>query len=64
MTSARAPETRYAERGNIHIAYQVFGEGPDLVLVWNWFNHLDGRWDIPPFAHFLGESPTSGNCSL
>ncbi|HEY8868939.1 MAG TPA: adenylate/guanylate cyclase domain-containing protein [Candidatus Limnocylindrales bacterium] len=54
MTSQGAPETEYAERGNIHIAYQVIGEGPpDLVLVWNWFSHVEGRWDIPPFAHFL-----------
>jgi class 3 adenylate cyclase len=48
------PETQYAERGKIHIAYQVIGEGPpDLVFVWNWFSHLEGRWEIPPFAHFL-----------
>jgi class 3 adenylate cyclase/pimeloyl-ACP methyl ester carboxylesterase len=53
MTTGATPDTLYAQRGNIHIAYQVFGEGPDLVLVWNWFSHLDGRWDIPPFAHFL-----------
>jgi class 3 adenylate cyclase/pimeloyl-ACP methyl ester carboxylesterase len=54
MTTGATPETQYAERGNIHIAYQVFGEGPtDLVLVWNWFSHLEGRWEIPPFAHFL-----------
>ena len=32
----------------------MIGEGPaDLVLVWNWFSHLEARWDIPPFAHFL-----------
>src|SRR4051812_1663772 len=54
MTAGATPDTLYAERGNIHIAYQVIGEGPpDLVLVWNWFSHLDGRWDIPPYAHFL-----------
>jgi len=54
MTAGATPETQYAERGNIHIAYQVIGEGPaDLVLVWNWFSHLEGRWDIPPYAHFL-----------
>ncbi|HVQ21919.1 MAG TPA: adenylate/guanylate cyclase domain-containing protein [Candidatus Saccharimonadia bacterium] len=54
MTSWATPETQYAERGNIHIAYQVIGEGAlDLVLVWNWFSHLEGRWDIPPYAHFL-----------
>jgi class 3 adenylate cyclase len=53
MTTA-TPETNYAERGKIHVAYQVIGEGPaDMVLVWNWFSHMEGRWEIPPFAHFL-----------
>jgi hypothetical protein len=48
------PETRYARRGDIHIAYQVVGEGElDLVLVSSWFSHLEARWDIPSFAHFL-----------
>ena len=28
------PETRYARSGDVHIAYQVVGEGPfDLVVV-------------------------------
>jgi hypothetical protein len=28
------PETRYAKSGDVHIAYQVIGEGPvDLVFV-------------------------------
>ena len=54
MTAGDAPETRYAERGKIHIAYQVIGDGPlDLVLLWSWFSHLEGRWEIPPYAHFL-----------
>jgi len=54
MTTAETPETQYAERGNIHIAYQVIGHGPpDLVLVWNWFSHLEGRWEIPSYAHLL-----------
>lgn len=48
------PETRYATRGDIHIAYQVTGDGPlDLVLVSVWFSHLDARWEIPGFAHML-----------
>jgi class 3 adenylate cyclase len=48
------PETRYARRGDIHIAYQVAGEGDlDLVLVSSWFSHLEARWDIPTFAHYL-----------
>lgn len=54
MTIGGTPETQYAQRGNIHIAYQVVGDGPrDLIMVWNWFSHLEGRWDIPPYAHFL-----------
>lgn len=48
------PETRYATRGNIHIAYQVSGSGPlDLVLVSVWFSHLEARWEIPGFARLL-----------
>jgi hypothetical protein len=28
------PETRYAKSGDVHIAYQVVGEGPvDLVFI-------------------------------
>jgi class 3 adenylate cyclase len=47
-------ETRYATRGDIHVAYQVTGHGPlDLVLVSVWFSHLEARWEIPGFAHML-----------
>jgi class 3 adenylate cyclase len=47
-------ETRYATRGDIHIAYQVTGRGPiDLVMVSVWFSHLEARWEIPGFAHML-----------
>ena len=47
-------ETRYATRGDIHVAYQVTGQGPlDLVLVSVWFSHLEARWEIPGFAHML-----------
>lgn len=48
------PDTKYAKKGDAHIAYQVTGEGPlDLVLVSLWFSHLEARWDIPSFAHYL-----------
>lgn len=48
------PETRYATRGEIHVAYQVTGHGPlDLVLVSVWFSHLEARWEIAGFAHML-----------
>lgn len=30
------------------------GEGDlDIVLVSSWFSHLEARWDIPSFAHYL-----------
>lgn len=43
--------TSYARAGDIHIAYQVLGEGPvDVVLADQWFSNMDGQWDVPPLA--------------
>jgi pimeloyl-ACP methyl ester carboxylesterase/class 3 adenylate cyclase len=48
------PETRYAESGDIHIAYQVLGEGrPDLVLVPEFWHAIEAQWDQPELADFL-----------
>jgi class 3 adenylate cyclase len=48
------PETRYARRGDIHVAYEVLGEGEiDLVFVSEWFFHLEGRPEIPSLQRFL-----------
>ena len=48
------PETRYARSGDIHIAYQVTGQGRlDLVLVPGWISHLESDWEHPYLAHFL-----------
>jgi pimeloyl-ACP methyl ester carboxylesterase/class 3 adenylate cyclase len=48
------PQTRYAESGDINIAYQVVGEGPfDLVFVPGFISHLDLQWQDPRIAHFL-----------
>jgi class 3 adenylate cyclase/pimeloyl-ACP methyl ester carboxylesterase len=45
------PETRYARRGDLHLAYQVLGDGPiDLLLVDQWFSHMDAQWDVAPLA--------------
>ncbi len=47
-------ETRYALSGDIHIAYQVTGDGPfDLVLVPGFVTHMDLQWKLPGFRHFL-----------
>ena len=48
------PETRYAKKDGVHIAYQVVGEGDlDLLLVGSWYSHMEARWDIPDIAHYL-----------
>ncbi len=48
------PETRYAKSGDVHIAYQVVGQGPnDLVLVHGWISHLEHQWEDPSLARFL-----------
>jgi len=48
------PETKYARSGDVHIAYQVVGEGPhDLVLVPGWVSHIEYAWEEPSFSHFL-----------
>ena len=49
-----APETRYAAAGDIHIAYQVVGEGPlDLILVAEFWHSIEAQWEEPSFAAFL-----------
>ena len=50
------PQTQYAKKGDAHIAYQIVGEGNplDIVLVSTWFSHLEARWDLPGYAHYLG----------
>ncbi len=47
------PETEYTRIGDDSIAYQVVGEGPDLVYIAGLTSHVDLRWDFPPMARFL-----------
>jgi pimeloyl-ACP methyl ester carboxylesterase/class 3 adenylate cyclase len=47
-------ETRYALSGEVHLAYQVTGEGPfDLVLVPGFVTHMELQWKLPGFGDFL-----------
>jgi class 3 adenylate cyclase len=49
-----APETRYARSGELHIAYQVVGDGPlDLVWVPGWISCIDHYWDEPVIARYF-----------
>jgi class 3 adenylate cyclase len=47
------PETRYARLGDLHLAYQVLGSGPpDILLLDQWFSHMEAQWDVSPLATF------------
>jgi class 3 adenylate cyclase len=48
------PETRYAKSGDVHIAYQVAGEGPiDLVFVPGFVSHVEANWKAPHSEKFF-----------
>lgn len=47
------PEVKYARSGDVHIAYQVFGEGPDLVVTPSGWNHALLRWELPAYARLM-----------
>jgi hypothetical protein len=45
------PQTRFARVGDVHIAYQVVGDGPlDVLFVDTWVHHVEAVWDFPDFA--------------
>ncbi len=47
-------DIRYAQSGEVNIAWQTIGEGPiDIVFVMGWVSHLDWFWKAPTFAKFL-----------
>ncbi len=55
------PETRYARLGDLHLAYQVIGEGPpDILLLDQWFGHVDAQWDVAPVAELRERLATFG----
>jgi class 3 adenylate cyclase/pimeloyl-ACP methyl ester carboxylesterase len=41
------PETRYTRSGDVSIAYQVVGEGPDLLWIPAFAQHLELMWEEP-----------------
>jgi len=48
------PETRYALSGDVHIAYQVVGDGPfDLIFVPGFVTHMELQWRLPDMGDFL-----------
>jgi class 3 adenylate cyclase len=45
------PATSYAKNGDVHLAYQVVGQGPlDLVVVESWVQHVELFWELSELA--------------
>jgi class 3 adenylate cyclase len=45
------PTTSYAKNGDVHLAYQVMGEGPlDLVVIESWVQHVELFWELSELA--------------
>ena len=60
MGSSMHPVTQYARSGDVHIAYQAFGDGPiNLVLVPGFVSNVENYWDQPDFARFLVDWPAT-----
>ncbi|HKM64591.1 MAG TPA: LuxR family transcriptional regulator, partial [Acidisphaera sp.] len=48
------PDTRYARSGDVHIAYQVVGDGPiDVVFVQGFISNLETQWEEPGLTHLF-----------
>jgi class 3 adenylate cyclase len=48
------PETKYAQSGDVSIAYQVMGTGPrDILIVPGFISHLEQAWEDPSYRCFL-----------
>jgi len=47
------PDIRYARSGDVSIAYQVFGDGPDHVLIRLWAGDLSSMWEQPLLARYF-----------
>jgi len=42
------PTTRFVRNGDVHLAYQIVGNGPiDLLLIDTWVHHVDLVWTSP-----------------
>jgi DNA-binding SARP family transcriptional activator/pimeloyl-ACP methyl ester carboxylesterase len=65
QTARAQPQTLYAQNGEIHIAYQVLGEGEsDIVFVPGAMSHLDLLWEDPETASFFRRLATLGRLIL
>jgi class 3 adenylate cyclase len=48
------PETGYVKSGDVHLAFQVSGDGPiDLLYASGFLNHVEHAWELPAIDRFL-----------
>lgn len=48
------PEIKYVPSGDVHIAYQVMGEGPvDIMCIFGYVTHMEMQWENPGIASFF-----------
>ncbi|MGQ7846010.1 alpha/beta fold hydrolase [Granulosicoccus sp. 3-233] len=48
------PEIRYTSSGDVNIAYQVIGDGPqDLLVISGWISNLEVLWECPEYVRFV-----------
>jgi class 3 adenylate cyclase/pimeloyl-ACP methyl ester carboxylesterase len=65
VKSGEAPETAYATAPDgTNIAYQVVGEGPDLVFVPGWISNLDLFWEMPASRRFFSRLASFARLTL
>jgi pimeloyl-ACP methyl ester carboxylesterase len=54
VRSGVTPEIRYAKSGDVHIAYQTFGQGAkDIVIIPGFISHIEHVWDSPDQSRWL-----------
>lgn len=53
LRDEQRPEIRYVSVGDADVAYQVFGEGDDLLFIWGLGSHVEMCWDNPPDVRLL-----------
>lgn len=56
--------TQYAQSGDVSIAYQVIGSGPDLVYVPGWVSNIDIMWEDPILASILRRLATFARLTI
>lgn len=59
------PTTRYANNGEITIAYQTVGNGPlDFLFLPGWISQIEQLWEAPAMRRFLERFATMGRLIL